>query len=73
MLNGNYQSTLGVEEILKGIDKGEITDGMIPKMKSCLDLLNKGINKIWIGSKMFEEFVGEKNFSGGTWIVQSTI
>jgi acetylglutamate kinase len=73
MLNGNYQSTLSVEDILKGIDEGEITDGMIPKMNSCLDLLNKGINKIWIGSKMFEEFVSEKNFSGGTWIVQSTI
>jgi acetylglutamate kinase len=72
MLNGNYQSTLGALEILKGINEGEITEGMIPKMNSCLDLLNKGINKIWIGSKMFEEFVGEKKFSGGTWIVQST-
>jgi hypothetical protein len=46
---------------------------MIPKMNSCLDLLNKGISKIWIGSKMFEDLIGEKKYSGGTWIVQSTI
>jgi acetylglutamate kinase len=73
MLNGNYQSTIGVNDILKGINEGDITDGMIPKMNSCLDLLNKGIGKIWIGSKIFEDLMGEKNYSGGTWIVQSTI
>ena len=73
MLNGNYQTTIGANDILKGINEGDITDGMIPKMNSCLDLLNKGIGKIWIGSKIFEDLIGEKNYSGGTWIVQSTI
>ena len=73
MLKGNYQSKLGAREILKGINEGDITDGMIPKMNSCLDLLDKGINKVWIGSKIFEDFISEKKISGGTWIVQSTI
>ncbi|MCX6150515.1 MAG: acetylglutamate kinase [Ignavibacteriales bacterium] len=71
MLNGNFQQTIDAEDILKGINEGEITDGMIPKMNSCLDLLNKGINKIWIGSKILEDIIGEKKVSGGTWIVQS--
>jgi acetylglutamate kinase len=73
MLNGNYQSTIEANDIRKGINEGDITDGMIPKMNSCLDLLNKGICKIWIGSKIFEDLIGEKKYSGGTWIVQSTI
>jgi len=71
-LNGSYKSNINKEEILLGISNGEITDGMIPKMHSCLGLLNKGINKIWIGSKIQEVNFNEYGFnSGGTWILQS--
>lgn len=50
-LNGCFKESIDQSEILRGIMNGEITDGMIPKLNSCIDLLNKGINKVWIGSK----------------------
>jgi len=72
-LKGGIQSSLNQKEILMGILEGEITDGMIPKVNSCLELLNKGIGKVWIGSKIFEDLLNENNDknSSGTWIVQS--
>lgn len=72
-LNGGFRSYISKNEILDGISKGDITDGMIPKMQSCLGLLNKGINKIWIGSNIFEVNFNENGFrSGGTWIHKSS-
>jgi acetylglutamate kinase len=71
-LNGGYQSQISKTSILEGISNGDITDGMIPKMYSCLGLLNNGINKIWIGSTIHE--VGNHEYeinSSGTWILQS--
>ena len=71
-LNGGYQSHVSKNDILDGISNGQITDGMIPKMHSCLGLLNKGINKIWIGSTIHEVEINEYGIhSGGTWILQS--
>lgn len=71
-LNGGYKSFINKDEILVGISNGEITDGMIPKMHSCLGLLNKGISKIWIGSKIQEvNFNGYRFNSSGTWILQT--
>jgi len=49
MLNGVVKSSLDEKEIDFGIAEGEITGGMIPKVQSCVELLQKGINKIWIG------------------------
>jgi acetylglutamate kinase len=51
-----------------------ITDGMVPKLLSCLHLLGHGVGKIWIGNET--EFVSHKeNFNtnniGGTWIGKS--
>lgn len=72
-LNGDYKSYINKDDILVGISNGEITDGMIPKMHSCLGLLNKGISKIWIGSKIQEvNFNGYRFNSSGTWILQTT-
>lgn len=72
-LNGSYQPFLLPDQILTGITEGEITDGMIPKLQSCLELLNSGIKKIWIGSfnseNLFDDISIEK--SSGTWIIQS--
>ncbi len=71
-LNGSFQPVIDEDDILNGISNGEITEGMIPKMNSCIDMLNNGINKIWIGSKIQEEKFNEKGrHTGGTWIVQS--
>ncbi|MGZ5189248.1 MAG: aminotransferase class III-fold pyridoxal phosphate-dependent enzyme [Kaistella sp.] len=64
-LNGGFKPSLNKKEILKGIETGEISGGMIPKLKSCMDLLNKGINKVWIGSGMLDI----TNQTGGTWVV----
>jgi acetylglutamate kinase len=66
-LNGGYKPSLNKREILKGIETGEITGGMVPKLRSCMDLLNKGINKIWIGSGMLDI----TNQTGGTWVVHN--
>jgi len=69
-LNGEVKSSLDKQEINFGIEKGEITGGMIPKMQSCLELLQKGINKIWIGDEV-ELQPQSKSFNSkmkGTWI-----
>jgi len=72
-LQGEIKETLNEKEIKNGIEAGEITDGMIPKLNSCIGLLDKGINKVWIGSNnlcsMFNN--NEINNLRGTWIVQS--
>ena len=73
IIKGNYVPTINSKEILEGITNGEITDGMIPKLKSCMELLNNGIKKIWIGSinmeNLFDDAARKQN---GTWIVQSS-
>jgi acetylglutamate kinase len=74
IINGSIQKYINDKEILEGINNGEITDGMIPKLNSCIELLNKGIKKIWIGSTNLES-IFENVASGqetGTWIVQSS-
>lgn len=75
ILNGEIQNLINEHEIENGIQNGEIKDGMIPKLSSCVELLNKGINKVWIGSTIWENIFenvsnGKQN---GTWIVQSSI
>ncbi|HUX59711.1 MAG TPA: hypothetical protein VMV32_00250, partial [Ignavibacteriaceae bacterium] len=66
-IDGNYVSYLSEEEIISGIVDGQITDGMIPKLKSCIELLKMGINRIWIGSQLLDP---EK--TNGTWIINNT-
>jgi acetylglutamate kinase len=70
-LNNKFQSLLTSEEIKTGIATGEINGGMIPKLNSCLELLEKGVCKLWIGND-FNDFDDEsKNKKRGTWIVDS--
>jgi acetylglutamate kinase len=54
-INGTVKNTLTGDEIISGIASGDITDGMIPKLQSCMELINKGINKIWIGSQIEDQ------------------
>ncbi len=71
-LNGNIQNVINESDILQGIDNGQISDGMIPKLNSSISLLKKGIKKVWIGSNKLEELFNDtasKN-SEGTWVVQ---
>ena len=72
-LNGSVKKTLKEEEIINGIVNGDITGGMIPKLNSCMELLKKGINKIWIGSQInnFSELNKEDGNGNGTWIIST--
>ncbi len=71
-LNGSIMPTLNEEQIINGIVKGEITDGMVPKLNSCIELLKQGINKIWIGANISNNNLPGKNNDGnGTWIVNT--
>ena len=70
ILNGKVKKSLSEDEILKGIEAGDITAGMVPKLTSCIELLNKGLHKIWIGSNIETTSLpnsGENNLHG-TWI-----
>ena len=66
-LNGKFQNSLSIDELHEGLSTGEINNGMIPKINTCINLIANGISNIWIGNK-FNEL---KNFesSKGTWIV----
>ncbi|MDP4115507.1 MAG: acetylglutamate kinase [Bacteroidota bacterium] len=70
-LNGKVQHLLNSPIINSGIAGGEITGGMIPKLESCMKLLNNGVRKIWIGSE--NAFADTNTFSFnnlfGTWII----
>ncbi len=70
-INGEVMDTLTEGEIINGIVNGEITDGMIPKLNSSIDLLKKGINKVWIGSQIINLSSNKKERinGNGTWIV----
>lgn len=73
ILRGKIQRKVSDQEILDGIINGEITEGMIPKLNSCIELLNKGIKKIWIGSVLESRtFTNLYDNSSGTWIIQSS-
>jgi acetylglutamate kinase len=61
------------QDIISGIANGHITDGMIPKLESSVDLLNNSIKKVWIGNnptmlKFNSELLNDMD---GTWIVES--
>ncbi|MCE1188187.1 MAG: acetylglutamate kinase [Ignavibacteria bacterium] len=70
-INGAFQQTLSASEINAGISSGEITDGMIPKLQSCIKLLTNGINRVWIGADL--DVPSNTDFESvnmkGTWIV----
>jgi acetylglutamate kinase len=81
-LNGTTQGFIVDSEIEDSIQNGHITDGMIPKLKSCKKLIEDGINKVWIGSELFDINFSEliplagSGFNHsfnlkGTWIVES--
>ena len=70
-LSGMYQLYVNEYQIREGINSKEITDGMIPKLTSCVELLNKGIKKVWIGKNIQMNYEDDFQTKGGTWIVKS--
>ena len=71
-LNGEAKSYLTYNEIIEGIEQKEITEGMIPKLKSCLDLIEGGVNKVWIGNDLTNfNFTNKpgKSDGKGSWII----
>lgn len=63
-LNGSFQDSLSLKDLHNGLSSGEITDGMIPKINTCINLLSNGISNIWIGNELHHQ----KKLSKGTWI-----
>jgi acetylglutamate kinase len=73
ILNNKIENQISAKEIKSGIKSGEITDGMIPKLTSCISLLKTGIENLWIGSSLDSiNFDNQKDSNGnGTWITNS--
>ncbi len=73
VMNGKKLKQLSDIEIIYGIENGEITGGMIPKLESSLELLNNAIKKIWVGNKPTELKFGSSGLQNynGTWIIKS--
>lgn len=71
-LNGEKRNSLTYDEIIDGIEQNEIYGGMIPKLQSCLELIERGVNKVWIGNDLsnfdFTDLKGT-NDTKGSWIV----
>lgn len=67
---GTTQTHISESDIHHGIRNGEIKDGMIPKLQSSLNLIKKGVNKVWIGNDLHQLTHSSK--SKGTWVVSSS-
>lgn len=63
-LKGEFQDSLSIDDLNTGLSSGEITDGMIPKVTACINLIKEGISKIWIGNQLYNDEQSMK----GTWI-----
>lgn len=68
-LNGSTKFTINEMEIRSGIQEKQITGGMIPKVESCMSLMQSGIRNIWIGKNMFGAMNTASGMERGTWIV----
>ncbi len=70
---GNNMNEMCENDIKDGIANGHITDGMIPKLESSVELLSNSVKKVWIGNNptrlQFKSAL--LNDMGGTWIVES--
>lgn len=72
-IDGLDMSEMTELDVKFGIANGHITDGMIPKLESSVELLNNAVKKVWIGNNptrlRFKSAL--LNDMGGTWIVES--
>jgi acetylglutamate kinase len=71
LLNGEIKKEICEDEITKGINNGQITGGMIPKLQSCVSLIDAGVKKVWIGNDLSGLLASGSNKSTtGTWIIR---
>jgi acetylglutamate kinase len=71
-LNGTIKKEICEKEILEGISNNQITGGMIPKLRSCISLINSGVKKIWIGNDLSNIMSVASDIGGnGTWIINN--
>jgi len=72
-INGVNMFEMSEHDVKSGIENGHITDGMIPKLESSVELLNNAVKKVWIGNNPTKlKFKSALlNDMGGTWIVES--
>ncbi len=72
-INGVNMFEMSEHDVKSGIKNGHITDGMIPKLESSVELLNNAVKKVWIGNNPTKlKFKSALlNDMGGTWIVES--
>jgi len=72
-IEGTDMQEMSQHDVKSGIANGHITDGMIPKLESSVELLNKAVKKVWIGNNPTKlKFKSALlNDMGGTWIVES--
>ena len=71
-LNGKIRKEIFEDEITEGINNKQITGGMIPKLQSCVSLLNAGVKKVWIGNDLSDLLSsGPSGLANGTWIVNN--
>ena len=66
-INGQFHNSLSVKDLHQGLNSGEISNGMIPKIQTCLSLLSNGVKNIWIGNEI--KWNANNNYTRGTWIV----
>lgn len=70
IIDGKTVKFMEEQDIFDGIAQNKITGGMIPKLTSSLELVKKGISKVWIGNQL----IINNNFEteGGTFVVRSS-
>ncbi len=74
-IEGIDMQEMSQHDIKSGIENGFITDGMIPKLQSSVDLLKNSVNKVWIGNNptKLKFKTALLNDMGGTWIVEKKV
>jgi len=73
ILNGEIKNKLSEYEITIGINNCQITGGMIPKLQSCVSLINAGVKKVWIGNDLSNLLNdGSDKKTNGTWIIRES-
>ncbi len=72
-IEGTNIQKMTKHDIKCGIEKGYITGGMIPKLESSVELINKDVRKVWIGNNPTKLKFNSTLFNDtdGTWIVES--
>lgn len=75
ILNGTVQPVMNADLIGSGIESGQITNGMIPKLTSALDLVNNGVGAVWIGPGKPDVFIQamQQVPGAGTWIMEGEL